>query len=55
MKKTGMCIVALLCAAVAVAQTPEERAASEERIVVLTQLSPKDCGVKEIDDAVAAC
>lgn len=55
MKKAGMCIAALLCAAVVAAQTPEERAASQERIVVLEQPAPDDCGVKEIDDAVAKC
>lgn len=46
---------ALLTAGTLSAQPPEERQASAERIAVLKQDAPKNCGIQEIDDAVSKC
>lgn len=37
------------------AQTPEEKQASADRIAVLKQPAPKDCGIDKIDQAVGQC
>lgn len=56
MKKLFFAAAALLLSVTCVlAQTPEEKQASAGRIAELKQDVPKNCGVKEIDDAVAQC
>lgn len=50
-----MAAAALLTAGTLSAQTPEEKQASADRIAVLKQDAPKDCGIQEIDQAVGKC
>lgn len=42
----------LLAAGTVAAQTPEEKQASADRIALLRQPAPKDCGIQKIDEAV---
>lgn len=44
---------ALLAVGTVSAQTPEEKQASADRIALLKQDAPKDCGIEKIDAAVA--
>ncbi|WP_418983116.1 hypothetical protein [Alistipes sp.] len=45
----------LLAAGTVAAQTPEEKQASADRIALLRQPAPKDCGIQKIDEAVGKC
>lgn len=47
--------LALLLTGVVSAQTPEEKEASADRISVLRQDAPKDCGIDKIDAAAGKC
>lgn len=56
MKKNLLLALALLFGATCtMAQTPDEAQASVDRVAILKQEAPKDCGVPEIDDVVAKC
>lgn len=45
----------LLAAGTLSAQTPQEKQASADRIAVLKQPAPNNCGIQKIDDAIGKC